>query len=50
MEYKSWGENYNIKGYVADIIQFLLCQEVVNVLQENNFANDKEQPTAYNTA
>ncbi len=30
---KSSGEDYNIKDYVADIIQFLSCKEVVNILQ-----------------
>jgi len=29
---KSSGEDYNIKDYVADIIQFLSCEEVVNIL------------------
>ncbi|MEW5692672.1 MAG: hypothetical protein AB1765_05200 [Candidatus Hydrogenedentota bacterium] len=29
---KSSGENYNIRDYVADIIQFLSCKEVVNIL------------------
>jgi len=43
-------EDYNIKDYVADIIQFLSCKELVNILQQENFANDKKQPTAYNTA
>jgi len=44
----SLGEDYNIKDYVADIIQFLSCKELVNILQQENFANDKEQPTAHN--
>jgi hypothetical protein len=30
---KSSGEDYNIRDYVADIIQFLSCEDVVNVLQ-----------------
>jgi len=30
---KSAGEDYNIKDYVADIVQFLSCREIVNVLQ-----------------
>ena len=30
---KSSGEDYNIKDYVADIIQFLSCKEVVHILQ-----------------
>jgi hypothetical protein len=30
---KSYGEDYNIKDYVADIIQFLSCKEVVNILR-----------------
>lgn len=29
---KSSGENYNIRNYVADIIQFLSCKEVIDVL------------------
>ena len=29
---KSSGEDYNIKDYVADIIQFLSCEEVINIL------------------
>jgi len=29
---KASGEDYNIQDYVADIIQFLSCEEVVNVL------------------
>lgn len=29
---KSSGEDYNIRDYVADIIQFLSCKEVVNIL------------------
>ncbi|MEM4066530.1 MAG: hypothetical protein QXV17_06700 [Candidatus Micrarchaeaceae archaeon] len=29
---KSSGEDYNIKDYVADIIQFLSCKEIVNIL------------------
>jgi hypothetical protein len=44
----SLGEDYNIKDYVADIIQFLSCKELFNILQQENFANDKEQPTAHN--
>jgi len=31
--FKSLGEDYNIGSYVADIIQFLSCEEVVSVLQ-----------------
>jgi hypothetical protein len=34
---KSSGEEYDIKGYVADIIQFLSCKEVVNILQKEIF-------------
>jgi len=30
---KSYGEDYNIKDYVVDIIQFLSCKEVVNILR-----------------
>lgn len=30
---KSSEEDYNIRDYVADIIQFLSCKEVVNILQ-----------------
>jgi hypothetical protein len=30
---KSYGEDYNIKDYVADIIQFLSCKEVINILR-----------------
>jgi len=30
---KSAGEDYNIKDYVGDIIQFLSCKDVTNVLQ-----------------
>jgi hypothetical protein len=30
---KSSGENYNTKDYVADIIQFLSCDEVVDILK-----------------
>jgi len=30
---KSSGEDYNIEGYVADIVQFLSCKEIVSVLQ-----------------
>jgi len=48
--FKSSGNDYNIKDYIADIIQFLSCEEVVNILQQENFANDKERPIAYNTA
>lgn len=29
---RSSGEDYDIKDYVADIIQFLSCKEVVNYL------------------
>ncbi len=37
---KSSGEDYNIRDYVADIIQFLSCKEVINVLQQENFTNN----------
>ena len=30
---QSTREDYNIKDYVADIIQFLSCEEVVNILR-----------------
>jgi hypothetical protein len=30
---KSSGEDYDIRDYVADIIQFLSCKDVINVLQ-----------------
>ncbi|ROL56135.1 hypothetical protein D9V84_09435 [Bacteroidetes/Chlorobi group bacterium Naka2016] len=39
---KMSGENYNIRDYVADIIQFLSCKVVVNVLQLEIFANDRK--------
>ncbi len=29
---KSSGENYNIRDYVGDIIQFILYREVLNIL------------------
>ena len=29
----SSGENYNIEDYIADVIQFLSCEEVVNILR-----------------
>jgi hypothetical protein len=30
---KSSGEDYDIKDYIADIIQFLSCKEVMEVLK-----------------
>jgi len=49
---KSSGEDYNIKDYIGDIIQFLSCKEVVDILllQKENFANEKESSIGYNTA
>ncbi|HOQ32601.1 MAG TPA: hypothetical protein PLA12_08820 [Candidatus Hydrogenedens sp.] len=32
---KSSGENYNIRDYISDIIQFLSCEEVVDMLRGN---------------
>lgn len=47
---KSSEEGYDIKDYVADIVQFLSCKDVINILQQENFANDRKRPTAYNIA
>ena len=31
---KSFGQDYNIRDYVADIVQFLSCEEIANVLHK----------------